>query len=125
MPAKPGSWCTKCRKVHKDEPCPERKPFGRKRSGVQTSGRGGRKWQRTREFIFTRDRFLCQIHLAKGEYVSVELHGPHHGVCDHIVPISQDGDDSHDNLQTICQACDKEKTLEESRYFIDGGGTKS
>jgi len=121
MPDKPGSWCSKCRKVHKDEPCPHRKPFERKRNKAQSSGRGGRAWQRTREFIFTRDRFLCQICLAKGVLTSVELHGPNHGVCDHIVPIAEGGGNNHDNLQTICQCCDKEKTAKESRAALDPG----
>lgn len=121
MPTKPGSWCSKCRKVHKDELCPHRKPFERKRKQPKQSGRGGRAWQRTREFIFTRDRFLCQICLGKGIYTSVELHGANHGVCDHITPLGQDGSNSHDNLQTICQSCDKEKTAQESRHSIDPG----
>tara|TARA_Y100001968_G_scaffold102797_1_gene92781 strand:+ start:16795 stop:17178 length:384 start_codon:yes stop_codon:yes gene_type:complete len=114
MPVKPGSWCSKCRKVHRDEQCPHRKPFERKRSNAKHSGRGGKAWQRTREYIFTRDRFLCQIHLRKGELVSVELHGANHGVCDHIIPLSQGGGNGHENLQTICQACDKAKTAQEA-----------
>jgi 5-methylcytosine-specific restriction protein A len=122
MPIKPGSWCTKCRKVHKAETCPHRKPFQRKRGSNQQSGRGGRAWQRTREFIFNRDRFLCQIHLKKGELVSVELHGGNHGVCDHIIPIAQGGGNDHHNLQTICQACDREKTLKESLQTQKTGG---
>jgi len=121
VPVKPGSWCTKCRKVHKNEPCPKVKPFERKRNKHQQSGRGGRAWRLTREFIFNRDRFLCQIHLSKGEYVSVELHGSNHGVCDHKVPLAQGGDNSHDNLQTICQSCDREKTAKESRFYLTPG----
>ncbi|WP_165744281.1 HNH endonuclease [Pseudoalteromonas sp. Z9A6] len=121
MATKPGCWCTKCRKVHKDEPCPHRKPFERKRGPTKQSGRGGRVWQRTREFIFHRDNFLCQICKSKGILISVELHGAYHGICDHMVPISQGGDDKLDNLQTICQTCDKNKTALESRYSVDPG----
>jgi len=115
MPVKPGSWCTKCRTVHSNGDCPHRKPFDRKRKQAKTSGRGGRTWSKKREIIFNRDRFLCQIHLEKGELVSVELHGPNHGVCDHKIPKSQGGTDDDDNLQTICQHCDKIKTSEESQ----------
>ena len=78
-------------------------------------GRGGRQWRNTRERVFRRDKFLCQIHLRRGELRPVSLHGKDHGVCDHIVPLSQGGDDSEHNLQTICQACDKAKTGRESR----------
>ncbi|MBB1308547.1 HNH endonuclease [Pseudoalteromonas sp. SR41-8] len=121
MATKPGTWCTKCKAVHRGEPCPKRVPFGRKRNGNKQSGRGGRVWQRTREFIFHRDNFLCQICKAKGVLTSVELHGAYHGICDHIVPISQGGDDKIDNLQTICQSCDKEKTALESRQSLNPG----
>jgi len=124
MPDKPGSWCSKCRQVHKHEICPHRKAFDRKRTKQTQSGRGGRAWQRKREAIFRRDRFLCQIHYSKGELVSVELHGPYHGVCDHIIPLSQGGSDTTDNLQTICQSCDKEKTKEESQFSFGGGVSK-
>ncbi len=121
MPKKPGTWCSKCRTVHHDEPCPHRKPFERKRNKTKQSGRGGRKWQRIREFIFTRDRFLCQICLSTGIYTSVELHGPNHGVCDHIIAKAHGGSDDVENLQTICQSCDKKKTQEESRMSLKGG----
>jgi len=124
MANKPGSWCSKCRKVHHDEPCPHRKAFGRKRDSHQQSGRGGRVWQRTREYIFHRDNFLCQICKSKGVLTSVELHGPYHGVCDHIIPLSQGGDDKIENLQTICQSCDKEKTASESRHSTHPGASK-
>lgn len=124
MSKKPASWCSKCRTVHKDGVCPKRKPFERKRVRGKQSGRGGRKWQRTREFIFNRDRFLCQICLSKGIYTAVELHGSNHGVCDHIIPLTQGGTDDHNNLQTICQACDKIKTSKESRHSSTPGVSK-
>lgn len=121
MADKPGVWCSKCRTVHKDEPCPHRKPFERKRA-KQKSGRGGRPWQRKRERIFRRDRFLCQICLEQGVLTSVELHGPNHGVLDHKIPTAEGGDDTDANLQTICQQCDKEKTQEESKRYLTQGG---
>lgn len=121
MAKKPPSWCGKCRTVHRDGICPHRKAFGRKRKEQKTSGRGGHKWREKRERVFIRDRFLCQICLRKGIYTAVELHGPNHGVCDHKVPKSQGGTDDEDNLDTICQACDKVKTQEESRFPFDGG----
>ena len=112
MPAKPPTWCAKCRKVHSG-PCPERKAWDKPVAKKQ-SGRGGRPWRRKRQRIFERDDYLCQRHLAKGKLVPVELHGPNAGVCDHIVPLAEGGTDDETNLQTICKACDKEKTQAES-----------
>lgn len=77
-------------------------------------GRGGRPWRRTREQVFARDKYLCQICLKAGKLTPVELHGPSAGVCDHRIPLSQGGPDTMDNLQTICQPCDTVKTLKES-----------
>lgn len=111
MATKPGRWCARCRAVHGGA-CPNapvwQKPVGKK------SGRGGRPWERTRKRIFERDNFLCQIHLAKNELVAVDLHGSNAGVCDHILALEHGGTNSDSNLQTICKACDKEKTHAES-----------
>lgn len=62
-----------------------------------------------------RDNYLCQLHLKRGLYRAVELHGVNHGVCDHVVPVVEGGTDEDENLQTICQECDKEKTQAEAR----------
>lgn len=78
-------------------------------------GRGGRPWERKRKRVFERDNYLCQMCLAENRVTAVELHGPKHGVCDHIVPKSQGGSDEYDNLQTICQRHDKLKTQKESQ----------
>jgi 5-methylcytosine-specific restriction enzyme A len=78
-------------------------------------GRGGSKWRTRRERIFDRDGFVCQICKSAGIMRVVTLHGSSHGVCDHIVPMSQGGGDDDTNLQTICQACDAAKTQRESR----------
>ena len=105
-------FCGKCRKVHGvNEPCPKRVPF---QSNSKRSGRGGRPWSRKRERVFKRDKYLCQICLAKNILTPVELHGDNAGVCDHIVPLAEGGTDDERNLQTICKACDKEKTHQES-----------
>ena len=77
-------------------------------------GRGGRPWRRKRERVFNRDKFLCQICLSQGRITGVELSGPNAGVCDHSIPLSQGGTDAEDNLQTICQSCDRRKTAKES-----------
>ena len=114
MPNKPKRWCAKCRATHEAE-CPEKPKhnWNNKRLS-RTDGRGGRAWRRKRERLFERDNYLCCICLARGVLKPVDLHGPNHGVLDHIVPTTQGGTDDDDNLQTICQACDKEKTQRES-----------
>ena len=106
-------WCAKCKKPHAGL-CPKSGWKGY-RSKQGTSGRGGTTWQNKRKRIFERDGYLCQIHKKKGKLVSVSLHGPNHGVCDHDVPLAEGGSDEDENLQTICQACDKRKTAEEAR----------
>jgi len=77
-------------------------------------GRGGRPWRRKRERVFNRDKFLCQICLQQGRVTAIELSGKDAGVCDHRIPIAEGGTDHEENLQTICQPCDREKTAQES-----------
>ena len=79
------------------------------------SGRGGRPWRRKRQRIFERDGYLCQPHKRLGKLVPVELHGLNAGICDHKIPLAEGGTDDDENLETICQACDKAKTQDESR----------
>jgi len=85
-------------------------------------GRGGRPWRRTRASVFLRDKHLCQICLKAGKLTPVQLHGINSGVCDHRIPLSQGGSDTMDNLQTICQPCDKLKTAAESAGSTPRGG---
>lgn len=112
MPVKPGRWCSRCKSVHAGK-CPHAPVW--EKPVTKQSGRGGRPWRRKRERIFERDGYLCQIHLRQGVEIIVTLHGAHAGVCDHKVPLSEGGTDDDENLQTICRACDKEKTQAESR----------
>lgn len=77
-------------------------------------GRGGSRWQAKRVRVFERDKYLCQICLAKGILTPVLLHGKGAGICDHKVPKSEGGTDDIDNLQTTCKPCSDIKTQEES-----------
>ena len=117
MSSKPKRYCGRCRAVHTAE-CEQRTGWKNR----QGSGRGGRSWGRKRKRIFKRDKYICQRHLVNQVYVFVELHGANHGVLDHIVPLAEGGTDSDENLQTICQQCDKEKTAEESARAQGRGG---
>lgn len=83
-------------------------------------GRGGRRWQAKREWIFKRDKYQCQECKRNDIETYVELHGKYHGICDHIRPISLGGDDREANLETLCQSCSKKKTQAESRQGRGG-----
>lgn len=102
--------------THKKHTNPKQETWGK--------GRGGRPWMRRRERIFKRDKYLCQIHLKQGKYISVDLHGINAGICDHVIPLSQGGSDNDSNLQTICKACDKVKTQNESNANMMSKVTK-
>ena len=112
MSSRPARWCAKCRASHAGK-CPNAVPWVK--PVAVKSGRGGRPWQRLRKAIFERDGYICQIHLRKGVVCVVTLHGSLAGICDHIIPVAEGGSDSPENLQTICQECDREKTQLESQ----------
>ena len=114
--AKARKWCAKCKEPHSGH-CPRspQRGWSGYRSRQGSSGRGGTTWQNRRKRIFERDGYLCQEHKRLGKLVAVALHGDKHGVSDHIVPLAEGGGDGDDNLQTLCQSCDKAKTAQESR----------
>ena len=122
MAIKSPRWCASCKAPH-DGDCPKRVAWV-KPAHVK-SGRGGRPWARKRAAIFIRDHYLCQLCLHKGLLTAVDLHGSNAGVCDHKVPLAQGGTDDDENLQTICQSCDKEKTFHESRMGRGGSISKN
>ncbi len=56
---------------------------------------------RKRFFVMKRDSFACVLCGASGHGVRLEI--------DHKIPFSQGGDDSIDNLQTLCFDCNRGK----------------
>lgn len=80
----------------------------------RSQGAAGARWRELRKKVFERDGYKCQICKSRGVLTVVTLHGSLHGVCDHIVPLAWGGTDAMSNLQTICQACDAEKSKQES-----------
>lgn len=78
------------------------------------SGRGGSRWRAKRARVFRRDHYLCQRCKRNGTITSVELHGPKHGICDHIKSLAEGGTDDLINLECICQDCDRLKTFNEA-----------
>lgn len=67
----------------------------------------GYRWRKLRRAVL-RDEPRCQVCLTSGR-VSLATQ------VDHITPKSQGGDDSWDNLQSICDRCHKAKTAEERK----------
>ncbi len=69
---------------------------------VSPSKRGyGRRWQRLRKMVLARDCGICR---RCGEPAGESAH------VDHIVPRSQGGQDTMENLETLCHPCHSRKT---------------
>ncbi|WPC72933.1 HNH endonuclease [Vibrio porteresiae] len=68
----------------------------------------GYSWRKLREKILSRDEYLCQPCLAKGQITAATE-------VDHIINKASGGTDDEYNLQSICKSCHKEKTQSESR----------
>ncbi|MGX5913939.1 HNH endonuclease [Aliidiomarina sp. Khilg15.8] len=66
----------------------------------------GSNWEKLRRIVLERDEHLCLSCVAAGIYTQ----GTH---VDHIKPKAQGGDDSMDNLQTLCKTCHEAKTARE------------
>ena len=64
----------------------------------------GHRWRILRAYILNRDP-ICQV--CKNQ-ASQQV--------DHIKPIHLGGDDSHTNLQGICEQCHKEKSADEMTH---------
>lgn len=59
----------------------------------------GDEWDRVRNAVFLRDRFICQ-------YCWKRVDKPH---CDHVIPKSRGGKDEIENLKTACPECNLRK----------------
>jgi 5-methylcytosine-specific restriction protein A len=66
----------------------------------------GRTLQTLRRLLFSREP-LCRLCAAAGRTTIAT-------VRDHIVPLAEGGQDSDDNIQPICDDCNKAKTHAES-----------
>ena len=73
------------------------------RTGTAT----GRPWRRIRDKVLRRDGYLCVTCHKKGLIVEA-------AEVDHIIPKSQGGTESLDNLESICSPCHKRKTFLEA-----------
>ena len=64
----------------------------------------GYKWTKLRNSILKRDKYLCKECLKKGVLTQAKE-------VDHILNKAQGGTDSVVNLQSLCKACHKTKTI--------------
>jgi len=72
------------------------------------SDRGyGAAWGRLRKLVMARDLWLCQPCKREGRITPARE-------ADHIVPKSDGGGDSLENIQAICVPCHRAKTQEEA-----------
>lgn len=111
MPTRPMRVCSKpgCGKLTRAGRCDEHKRVG----WADDSERGNRHergydsaWERRRDYILTRDNYLCQVCARAGRLTAAEE-------VDHIMPKAQGGTDDEGNLQAICVDCHRKKTSTE------------
>lgn len=76
-----------------------------------SSARGyGARWQKLREIVLSRDKYLCQECKKLGRLALASD-------VDHIIPKSKGGIDEMENLQSLCHRCHSSKTArEEGRW---------
>jgi 5-methylcytosine-specific restriction protein A len=99
--------------------CPEHKP--KPKSNWAKYSKAGRHaagydsyWDKLRLTILARDRYLCQACLRLG----IHKEARH---VDHVVAKTFGGDNSPDNLQSLCIPCHKRKTQREAALKKKGG----
>ena len=75
--------------------------------GSRQSRGYGAAWDKARKLAMHRDNHLCQPCKRQGKTTPARE-------CDHVIPKAKGGDDRQSNLQAICRACHREKTLAEA-----------
>ena len=82
------------------------------RDGRSRHARGyGYQWLKLRERVLRRDGGLCSACVRKG---LVELAT----TVDHIVPKAKGGSDDLSNLQSLCESCHDDKTIEDAGHRV-------
>ena len=111
MPISPNRPCTKARCTKyatKKGRCNEHQIKAWDHGGKTRHERGyDNNWYKLRKQALTRDEHLCQTCLSDGVYTMAKE-------VDHIKPKYLGGDDSLDNLSSICHTCHLIKTKRES-----------
>ena len=77
----------------------------------------GRDWPAIRKRILTRDNWQCQR-------CGRVLADRYEAQVDHITPRREGGDNSDENLQSLCLVCHGKKSREEARRWGMGGSVR-
>lgn len=78
-----------------------------RKNNPKKSRTGTAKYQKLKKAVHERDGWIC-IFCGRSEEDGIQLH------ADHIVPWTQGGEDTMENLQTMCNICHKSKSRAES-----------
>ena len=86
----------------------------------------GTSWDKLRLRILKRDMYLCQACKRDGRVTPLAV-VPYDHAVDHIVPKAKGGDDSPENLESICTPCHDAKSATErgtgrAKIIIDANG---
>lgn len=118
MPQRPQRPCRHkgCRNLHRnangycDQHKDDAKAWARKESAPKTTTQRGYgwRWQKLRQRILERDKYLCQPCLEEGRITEGRD-------VDHKINKAHGGTDDPENLQVICPSCHKAKSQQESQ----------
>ena len=86
--------------------CPKHNWVSDKMRGNRHQRGYGKQWDKLRLVILRRDNYLCQHCKSNGHMVAAKD-------VDHIIPKSQGGTDSTNNLMSLCSECHKHKSSKE------------
>ena len=98
--------------LHGKEPCPKCQAtrthnWGDDKYRGNRHERGyGTAWEKLRDYILLRDKYLCQPCLKNDRITPAQE-------VDHIIAKANGGTDDEQNLQGICKACHRAKTYQE------------
>jgi 5-methylcytosine-specific restriction protein A len=99
------------RKVFRPAGVGVRSRVGLPRRGTAAQRGYGGTWRKRRLGVLERDHYQCQrcgVPVGRSGHV------------DHIVSLAEGGDDSDENLQTLCAGCHSRKTAREDGGFGHG-----
>ena len=85
----------------------------------------GSAWDKLRQSILERDKYLCQQCLRDGVLTGLVIGNRKHprgATVDHITPKAEGGTDDPSNLEALCRLCHERKTNGSRRIGCDEDG---